>query len=364
MTSRASGPDAQFSLDLPEDLLRPTAPIRQRSRPPEVLQRWGDQVAVTGVWPERRRAVAVIGTRAPSAGQQLCAEETGAALARLGVVVVSGGALGVDAAALRGALQAGGPAVAVLPRHPDQPYPAAHQPLYGEIVQQGGCLVGLQGLPGPMPRWAFGRRNALMVELVDAVVVVAAGLNSGTLQAVRAADRAGLPIVARCWPGDPDPSPGTRLMANAGVPALAAPGELAGWLDEIETFTLEQRVRETTALGRALAACGSEAARRGRTAAPPRGKSRGTVDGTPRRWQSYAGPQPAERAAAAADAPPLHGEEALLWAALAEFGAVGATLEPLSQAAQLPRATAAALLLNLAVAGRVRQGTDGSYVAQ
>lgn len=364
MARRTLAQTPQFSLDLLDDLPRPAPLTPRRPRPEQVLQRWGDQIAVAGTWPQQARAVAVIGTRQPSAEQLECAQATGAALARLGVVVVSGGALGVDAAALRGALQAGGPAVAVLPRHPDQPYPASHQPLFAEIASRGGCLIGLHGQPGPMPRWAFGRRNALMVELVDAVAVIAAGLNSGTLQAVRAADRAGLPIAAHCWPGDPDPSPGTRLIADAGAAILPDPSALQGWLDAIDKAAKLPKFAEKSPLGRALAAS-AEANKPPRPATAGRaGKSRGTVDVTAPGWQSYAGSRPAAIAVPAPDSPPLHGQEAMLWAVLAEFGTAGATLEPLSQAAQLARATAAALLLNLAVAGRARQGPDGSYVAQ
>ncbi len=364
MNSRRLAADLQLALGLPTDPPFATESAAQRPRPVQVLQRWGDQVAVVGPWPQQARAVAVIGTRQPSADQLQCAEATGAALASLGVTVVSGGALGIDAAALRGALQAGGPAVAVLPRHPDQPYPPSHQPLYAEIARQGGCLIGLQELAGPMPRWAFVRRNALLIELVDAVIVVAAGLHSGTLQAVRAADRAGLPLAARCWSGDPDPSPGTRLMAEAGVAELPEPADLQAWLDSIAKIQEIHKPARKSPLGRALAAS-APAGGRTRVAAPLRpDRSQGTVDVTAPGWQSYAGSRPAAQAAAAADVAPLHGQDALLWAVLAEFGAAGATLEPLSQAAQMARATAAALLLNLAVAGRVRQSSDGSYVAQ
>ena len=362
MAPRALGPDAQISLDL-KSLIEPEI-VQARPPPAQVLQRWGNQIAVVGRWPAGLPVVAVIGTRSPSPAQLQVAEDTGAALARLGAVVVSGGALGVDAAALRGALLAGGPAIAVLPRHPDQAYPATHQALYAEIARHGGCLIGLQGHVGPMPRWAFARRNSLMVELVDAVAVVAAGLHSGTLQAVRAADRAGLPMAARCWSDAGDPSPGTHLMAEAGIAALAAPGELQSWLAVIANHKSAYSVRGTTALGRALAACGSGGSRANETAPAQPAKSRRTVDVSTRRWQSYAGAQPAEQVAAVADAPQLYGEQALLWAVLAKFGPLGATLEPLSQAAQLARVTAAALLIHLAVAGRVRQGTDGSYVAQ
>lgn len=358
----------QTSLDFSLETLDFQEPVASHQRREQALKRWGDQIAAIGHWPQGERAVAVIGTRKPSEAQRQFARQCGMELARAGAVVVSGGALGIDAEALRGAMQAGGKVVAVLPRPPQQPYPSSHQELFRDLAAQGGCLIGLQLPEGPLPRWAFVKRNQLLVELVDAVAVVACGVPSGTLSAVLAALRAGLTVRARLWSGAEDASPGTQLLCDAGMDALPPPQELADWLATLQSPDKKRRSPILSAVQPQLAglrgAAGSTARPQAAAKRAARGDMRGDVDGEPRGWQSYAGPQTPGIPEAAAPPAPLHGQEALLWASLAGFGPAGATLEPLAQAASLARGEAAALLLALALAGRVRQGKEGSYVAQ
>ncbi len=358
----------QPSLDFSLDALDFQEPMASEQRREQALKRWGDQIAAIGHWPQGERAVAVIGTRKPSEAQRQFARQCGMELARAGAVVVSGGALGIDAEALRGAMEAGGKVVAVLPRPPQQPYPSSHQELFRDLAAQGGCLIGLQMPEGPLPRWAFVKRNQLLVELVDAVAVVACGVPSGTLSAVLAALRAGLTVRARLWSGSGDASAGTQLLCDAGMDALPPPQALADWLATLQSPDKKRRSPILSVVQPQLAglrgAAGSTARPQAAAKRSARGDTRGDVDGEPRGWQSYAGPQTPGIPEAAAPPAPLHGQEALLWASLAGFGPAGATLEPLAQAASLARGEAAALLLALALAGRVRQGKEGSYVAQ
>jgi len=85
--------------------------------------------------------VAVVGSRRPSPYGEAAAEQLAADLARAGVIVISGLALGVDAAAHRGALNGGGITVAVMGTGVDLVYPAAHGRLAEEILAAGGALV-------------------------------------------------------------------------------------------------------------------------------------------------------------------------------------------------------------------------------
>src|SRR6202140_1844756 len=85
--------------------------------------------------------VAIVGSRRPSPYGEAVAEQLGADLARAGVVVVSGLALGIDAAAHRGALNGGGVTIAVMGTGVDVVYPAAHSRLAEEIISGGGALV-------------------------------------------------------------------------------------------------------------------------------------------------------------------------------------------------------------------------------
>ena len=131
--------------------------------------------------------MAIVGSRRPSPYGEAVAEQLAADLARAGVVVVSGLALGCDAAAHRGALLGGGVTVAVVGTGVDVVYPAAHFKLAEEILAAGGALVS-QFPDGTAPRRQnFPARNVTMAALSDAVVVVEAVLGSGALITAEAA---------------------------------------------------------------------------------------------------------------------------------------------------------------------------------
>lgn len=126
------------------------------------------------------RAVAVVGTRRASADALEVARSLGRGLAAAGVTVVSGMALGVDSAAHAGALEAGGPTVAVLAGGADVPYPSSKRALHARIAELG-CVVS-ELPPGLGPhRWAFPARNRLIAALAHMTVVVEAAERSGSL---------------------------------------------------------------------------------------------------------------------------------------------------------------------------------------
>ena len=131
--------------------------------------------------------VAIVGSRRPSPYGEAVAEQLAADLARAGVVVVSGLALGCDAAAHRGALVGGGVTVAVMGTGVDIVYPAAHFRLAEDIVAAGGALVS-QFPDGTSPRRRnFPARNVTLAALSDVVVVVEAVQGSGALITAEAA---------------------------------------------------------------------------------------------------------------------------------------------------------------------------------
>ncbi len=131
--------------------------------------------------------VAIVGSRRPSPYGEAVAEQLAADLARAGVIVVSGLALGCDAAAHRGALVEGGVTVAVMGTGIDIVYPAAHFRLAEEIVAGGGALVS-QFPDGTSPRRRnFPARNVTLAALSDVVVVVEAVQGSGALITAEAA---------------------------------------------------------------------------------------------------------------------------------------------------------------------------------
>src|SRR6202048_368419 len=141
-----------------------------------------------GTWPPPEGPrVAIVGSRRPSPYGEAVAEQLAADLARAGIIVVSGLALGCDAAAHRGALLAGGITLAVMGTGVDLIYPTANARLAEDILAGGGALVS-QFPNGTSPRrHNFPARNVTIAALSDAVVVVEAAQGSGALITAEAA---------------------------------------------------------------------------------------------------------------------------------------------------------------------------------
>lgn len=140
-------------------------------------------------------AVTVVGTRDRTPYGVQVAEELGYELAKQGAVVVSGLAKGIDAAAHRGALRAGGFTAAILGGGVDVVYPAENRRLYEDILATGVILSEYP--PGTRPEgWHFPERNRIMSGLSLATVVVEADRDSGALITARAALEQGRDVFA------------------------------------------------------------------------------------------------------------------------------------------------------------------------
>ncbi len=172
------------------DLAYPEA-FRGLSQPPAVLFCRGSQP------PRGARVVAVVGSRAAYREDLDRARDLGQTLSAAGVVVVSGGALGIDAAAHEGVLHAlkqqadAVPTIAVLGSGLGQPYPPRNRPLFERIVSTGGWLISPYLPDEPGKRWHFPARNTLIAALADLTVVVAAAERSGALDTAAKALRLG-----------------------------------------------------------------------------------------------------------------------------------------------------------------------------
>ncbi|MFF3207192.1 DNA-processing protein DprA [Streptomyces sp. NPDC002962] len=164
---------------------------------PGTLDELGDARPL-GLWVRGRpslrmwalRSVAVVGARACTEYGAHMAATLSAGLAEQGWVVVSGGAYGVDGAAHRGALGAGGATVAVLACGVDQPYPRGHTALINRIAEQGLVIGELPPGDHPTPS-RFILRNRVIAALTRGTVVVEAAYRSGSLVTARAAQRLG-----------------------------------------------------------------------------------------------------------------------------------------------------------------------------
>jgi DNA processing protein len=172
-----------------------------------------------------RTAVAVVGARACSGYGASVARSLGRDLARAGLVVVSGMARGVDAEAHRGALEAGGPTVAVLGCGIDRDYPAAHAGLARQIAATG--LLVSEYAPGVEPApWRFPARNRIVAGLCGATVVVEARERSGALITADLALEEGREVFTVPGEISSSLSAGTNALLKLGAAPLTAAADV------------------------------------------------------------------------------------------------------------------------------------------
>lgn len=167
--------------------------------------------------------VTVVGTRKISPyGKEITTQLVGE-LARAGVGITSGLALGLDGLAHRAALEAGAPTIAVLPCGLDRVYPGSHYSLAQRILHQGGALVSEYPENTNIYKGNFIARNRIASALGDALLIIEAAEKSGTMHTARFALEQGKPVLA--VPGNIT-SPGSggtnNLIKSGATPVTCA----------------------------------------------------------------------------------------------------------------------------------------------
>ena len=156
-----------------------------------------------GVAVDFSRAVSIVGTRKADDDGLEFARTLAETLARRGVVIVSGGAFGIDAAAHEGALAGNGRTVAVLGTSVDDPHPRHHRSLF-ERTAESGALLSTLGPRDPVRRTSFLERNRWIAALGAVTIVVQAPIRSGALSTAAHAKALAKPVLAVPWaPSDP-----------------------------------------------------------------------------------------------------------------------------------------------------------------
>jgi DNA processing protein len=193
------------------DLIRICRPDDPDSAPPVCLWVRGTPRLTAAM----ARSVAVVGARAATEYGAHVATELGYGLANRGWTVVSGGAYGIDAAAHRGALSAGGPTVAVFACGLDTAYPIGHVSLFERIAEDG--LLVSEWPPGVTPqRHRFLVRNRVIAAATRGTVVVEAAARSGSRATLHRAHRLGRAAMVVPGPVTSPMSVGAHLEVREG----------------------------------------------------------------------------------------------------------------------------------------------------
>lgn len=195
--------------------------LLQLERPPPVLYLRGPLDL------PRADVVTIVGSRAATAYGRRMAGDLARGFARAGWTVVSGLARGIDGAAHRGALDAGGATVGIVGHGHDHVFPRSHRRLFARMAEVG--LVASEfAPPEPVHARHFPRRNRLLAALAEGVVVVQAGKKSGARITSGLALDLGRDVFAVPGPVGPEASVGVHAMLRAGAtPATCAEDVIA-----------------------------------------------------------------------------------------------------------------------------------------
>jgi DNA processing protein len=192
-------------------------------------------------------AIAIVGSRGPSAGGLRHARDFASTLASAGVCVASGLATGIDTAAHEAALATGGLTLAVLGAGHDQPYPPSQAPLQARIAGSG--VVVSEYLPGTPPRRSqFPARNRILAGLALGTLVVEAGLKSGALITAKQAAAAGREVFSLPGSIDNPLARGCHQLIRDGAQLVESPDEILAALPPLATglgLALERRLAQS-----------------------------------------------------------------------------------------------------------------------
>lgn len=204
-------------------------PIVSPGYPPLLREIWDPPALLfyRGTLPAPDKPMAaIVGTRSPTPQGAAQAYDIARDLAAGGIPVISGLALGIDAMAHRGAIEGGGPTLAVLGSSPDQVYPSSNRTLARRILESGGALLS-EYPPGTGPaKWRFPARNRIISALARGVLIAEAPLRSGALITARFALEQGRDLWVSEAGAASARGEGCRNLAGDGAGIIGSAGEI------------------------------------------------------------------------------------------------------------------------------------------
>ncbi len=186
--------------------------------------------------------VAIVGTRNPSSKSLLFARDLGRELALIGIPIISGLALGIDAAAHEGCLSANGKAVAVLACGTDIIYPSSNRNLAEKIIEKGGSIIS-EYEKGERPmKHRFLERNRIVAGLSFATIVIEAPEKSGSIRTAGCAAEFGRDVLVLSGSFDNPNFRGSHLLIRDGARLVSSIGDI------IEDLGLKKAERKENSL--------------------------------------------------------------------------------------------------------------------
>jgi len=178
------------------------------------------------------KCIAIVGTRSPDAAAERLARDLAGALVQSGRVIVSGLAYGIDTAAHRGALDAGGRTIAILGSGLRRIYPSENRQLAADITEQG-AVVAEVGPDAAVTRQQLLARDRLQAAMSAVVVVVQCLSQCGSLVTAGHARAYGRGLVGFWWPDEPNAAGGRRLSRMGAT--MLEPGEIPAIVQVVES---------------------------------------------------------------------------------------------------------------------------------
>ncbi len=204
-------------------------------RYPELLKKIGkeapEKLYYKGNWGEGNEDIfenclAVVGSRHLTSYGRKMTEQLVTEIAAAGVTIVSGFMYGGDEAAHKAAVEAGGRTIAVMPCGIDIIHPAYQEELYNKILENKGLIISEFEGKFPPANWTYPRRNRIVAGLSKAVLIIEAGLNSGSLITADYAKKFGRKIFAVPGPVTSEVSKGTIKLIKEGAGVATEAGDI------------------------------------------------------------------------------------------------------------------------------------------